>query len=82
MLNVPIDLSQPDANEAYKLSKHKDTIRRALTQPAIPEGYALVPIESTREMNAAADMTGDPWDVWKAMIYASPAAPVAGNLEG
>lgn len=50
------------------------TIRSVLQSntPVIPEGWRLVPVEPTREMNRVADMTGDAWDVYKAMLAAAP----------
>ncbi len=50
--------------------KAKSIIRAALE--GVTEGWQLVPIAPTNEMIDAADMTGDPWDVWKAMLAAAP----------
>ena len=40
--------------------------------PAIPDGYALVPVEPTREMVRAALFKNTNNAVWKAMIAAAP----------
>ena len=48
-------------------------LERALeSAPAVADGWKLVPVKSTPEMNRAADMTSDPWDVWERMLAAAP----------
>lgn len=72
---------------AYKLRDAVETIRNsgiaidadkifaerdALNSPAIPEGYALVPVEPTHEMLEAGDEQFGTYDVYRRMIEAAP----------
>jgi len=78
---VPIIGSGIDTGLRWPV-KPTETKAALLSKPAaIPEGYAILPIESTPAMNRAADMTGDPWDVWKRMVYASPSPPQKAQKE-
>jgi hypothetical protein len=54
-------------------------LRTALsTVPAAaPQGWKLVPLEPTEAMNKAASGYGYPWNVWRAMLVASPTPPAA-----
>lgn len=60
---------QEDIVEIVEL---ENTIRKALNRPAVPEGYALVPIEPTENMIAATGNLAIAKLVYRDMIAAAP----------
>ena len=73
----PAPVSAPAGYRLQPISEY-DAMCAAMLQgaagnsPAIPDGYALVPVEPTREMVRAALFKNTNNAVWKAMLVAAP----------
>jgi len=74
----PVALFRAERCAGESVEDAIETVARvASSQPTIPDGFRLLPERSTTDMHRAADMTGDPWDVWDSMVKAASQPPVS-----